>query len=175
MTAASILPVRPPAPRWPLSLCAITRQTTSGPYQNPHRTGKAMCWSPSSPARETPGTLRICWPSRWMPTSMRSRRRSPILPPIWIIQIPAAAPKWSSATPPHAPLSPAMWTIWRTMRSSSVGHFLRTVQYMPVCFAPCSCVCSRLISPSVSSWHKQDNTSICQSGEHIQHRTPYNS
>ena len=53
--------------------------------------------------------------------------------------------------------------------------FLRTVQYMPVCFAPCSCVCSRLISPSVSSWHKQDNTSICQSGEHIQHRTPYNS
>ena len=57
----------------------------------------------------------------------------------------------------------------------SVGHFLRTVQYMPVCFAPCSCVCSRLISPSVSSWHKQDNTSICQSGEHIQHRTPYNS
>ena len=58
---------------------------------------------------------------------------------------------------------------------TSVGHFLRTVQYMPVCFAPCSCVCSRLISPSVSSWHKQDNTSICQSGEHIQHRTPYNS
>ena len=57
----------------------------------------------------------------------------------------------------------------------SVGHFLRTVQYMPVCLAPCSCVCSRLISPSVSSWHKQDNTSICQSGEHIQHRTPYNS
>ena len=60
-------------------------------------------------------------------------------------------------------------------KSTSVGHFLRTVQYMPVCFAPCSCVCSRLISPSVSSWHKQDNTSICQSGEHIQHRTPYNS
>lgn len=60
-------------------------------------------------------------------------------------------------------------------KPSSVGHFLRTVQYMPVCFAPCSCVCSRLISPSVSSWHKQDNTSICQSGEHIQHRTPYNS
>ena len=59
--------------------------------------------------------------------------------------------------------------------ATSVGHFLRTVQYMPVCFAPCSCVCSRLISPSVSSWHKQDNTSICQSGEHIQHRTPYNS
>ena len=60
-------------------------------------------------------------------------------------------------------------------KPSRVGHFLRTVQYMPVCFAPCSCVCSRLISPSVSSWHKQDNTSICQSGEHIQHRTPYNS
>ena len=62
-----------------------------------------------------------------------------------------------------------------TTMPTSVGHFLRTVQYMPVCFAPCSCVCSRLISPSVSSWHKQDNTSICQSGEHIQHRTPYNS
>ena len=62
-----------------------------------------------------------------------------------------------------------------TYQPKSVGHFLRTVQYMPVCFAPCSCVCSRLISPSVSSWHKQDNTSICQSGEHIQHRTPYNS
>ena len=60
-------------------------------------------------------------------------------------------------------------------KPSSVGHFLRTVQYMPVCFAPCSCICSRLISPSVSSWHKQDNTSICQNGEHIQHRTPYNS
>ena len=72
----------------------------------------------------------------------------------------------------------AIWSLLMAsgyLKLSSVGHFLRTVQYMPVCFAPCSCVCSRLISPSVSSWHKQDNTSICQSGEHIQHRTPYNS
>ena len=34
---------------------------------------------------------------------------------------------------------------------SSVGHFLRTVQYMPFGSSPYSCVCSRLISPSVSS------------------------
>ena len=33
----------------------------------------------------------------------------------------------------------------------SVGHFLRTVQYMPFGSSPYSCVCSRLISPSVSS------------------------
>ena len=35
-------------------------------------------------------------------------------------------------------------------------------------------VCSRLISPSVSSWHKQDNTLMHQSPGHIQRRTPYN-
>ena len=34
---------------------------------------------------------------------------------------------------------------------TSVGHFLRTVQYMPFGSSPYSCVCSRLISPSVSS------------------------
>ena len=55
----------------------------------------------------------------------------------------------------------------------SVGHFLRTVQYMPSFSVPCSCVCSRLTSPSVSSWHKQDNTLICQSRGRIQRRTPY--
>ena len=36
-------------------------------------------------------------------------------------------------------------------KPSSVGHFLRTVQYMPFGSSPSSCVCSRLISPSVSS------------------------
>ena len=36
-------------------------------------------------------------------------------------------------------------------KPSSVGHFLRTVQYMPFGSSPYSCVCSRLISPSVSS------------------------
>ena len=36
-------------------------------------------------------------------------------------------------------------------KSTSVGHFLRTVQYMPFGSSPYSCVCSRLISPSVSS------------------------
>lgn len=53
--------------------------------------------------------------------------------------------------------------------------FFADSSYMLSFSVLCSCVCSRLISPSVSSWHKQDNTSICQSGEHIQHRTPYNS
>ena len=56
----------------------------------------------------------------------------------------------------------------------SVGHFLRTVQYMLSFSVLCSCVCSRLISPSVSSWHKQDNTLMHQSPGHIQRRTPYN-
>ena len=60
----------------------------------------------------------------------------------------------------------------KTGRSGSVGHFLRTVQYIPSFSVPCSCVCSRLTSPSVSSWHKQDNTSIFQSQGHIQRRTP---
>ena len=36
-------------------------------------------------------------------------------------------------------------------KPKSVGHFLRTVQYMPFGSSPYSCVCSRLISPSVSS------------------------
>ncbi len=40
----------------------------------------------------------------------------------------------------------------------SVGHFLRTIQYISSFSVPCSCVCSHLISPSVSSWHKWDNT-----------------
>ena len=31
----------------------------------------------------------------------------------------------------------AWWSI-SSLWSLSVGHFLRTVQYMPVCFAPCS-------------------------------------
>ena len=38
-----------------------------------------------------------------------------------------------------------------TTQQTSVGHFLRTVQYMPFGSSPYSCVCSRLISPSVSS------------------------
>jgi len=57
---------------------------------------------------------------------------------------------------------------------TQVGHFLRTVQYMPSFSVPCSCVCSRLTSPSVSSWHKQGNTSICQSRGRIQNHIPYN-
>lgn len=57
----------------------------------------------------------------------------------------------------------------------SVGHFLRTVQYMPVCFAPCSCVSFPFLEPFLSFSCTLGNTLILQSGEHIQCRTPYNS
>ena len=60
-----------------------------------------------------------------------------------------------------------------SLQPISVGHFLRTVQYMPSVSAPCSCVCSRLTSPSASSWRKRDNTLICQSQGRIQRRTLY--
>lgn len=57
-------------------------------------------------------------------------------------------------------------------------HFSRSFfadsSYMLSFSVLCSCVCSRLISPSVSSWHKQDNTLMHQSPGHIQRRTPYN-
>lgn len=61
------------------------------------------------------------------------------------------------------------------LRANSVGHFLRTVQYMPVCFAPCSCVSFPFLEPFLSFFCTLGNTLILQSGEHIQHRTPYNS
>ena len=57
----------------------------------------------------------------------------------------------------------------------SVGHFLRTVQYMPVCFAPCSCVSFPFLEPFLSFFCTLGNTLILQSGEHIQHRIPCNS
>ena len=60
----------------------------------------------------------------------------------------------------------------------SLSHFSRSFfadsSYMLSFSVLCSCVCSRLISPSVSSWHKQDNTLMHQSPGHIQRRTPYN-
>lgn len=52
--------------------------------------------------------------------------------------------------------------------------FFADSSYMLSFSVLCSCVCSRLISPSVSSWHKQDNTLMHQSPGHIQRRTPYN-
>ena len=52
--------------------------------------------------------------------------------------------------------------------------FFADSSYMLSFSVLCSCVCSRLISPSVSSWHKQDNTLMHQIPGHIQRRTPYN-
>ena len=52
--------------------------------------------------------------------------------------------------------------------------FFADSSYMLSFSVLCSYVCSRLISPSVSSWHKQDNTLMHQSPGHIQRRTPYN-
>lgn len=57
--------------------------------------------------------------------------------------------------------------------SKQVGHFLRTVQYMPSFSALCSCVCSRLTFPALLFWHKQGNTLTRQSLGHTQRRTPY--
>lgn len=51
--------------------------------------------------------------------------------------------------------------------------FFADSSYMLSFSVLCSCVCSRLISPSVSSWHKQNNTLMHQSPGHIQRRTPY--
>lgn len=56
----------------------------------------------------------------------------------------------------------------------SSRSFFADSSYMLSFSVLCSCVCSRLISPSVSSWHKQDNTLMHQSPGHIQRRTPYN-
>lgn len=42
--------------------------------------------------------------------------------------------------------------------STQAGHFLRTVQYLPVFFSPCSCVCFHLLSPILLFWHRQDKT-----------------
>lgn len=64
------------------------------------------------------------------------------------------------------------------LQSDSLGEVSRSFfadsSYMLSFSVLCSCVCSRLISPSVSSWHKQDNTLMHQSPGHIQRRTPYN-
>lgn len=64
------------------------------------------------------------------------------------------------------------------LQSSSLPEHSRSFfadsSYMLSFSVLCSCVCSRLISPSVSSWHKQDNTLMHQSPGHIQRRTPYN-
>ena len=67
---------------------------------------------------------------------------------------------------------------WRVDESVYVFNISRSFfadsSYMLSFSVLCSCVCSRLISPSVSSWHKQDNTLMHQSPGHIQRRTPYN-
>ena len=60
------------------------------------------------------------------------------------------------------------------LRSEFSRSFFADSSYMLSFSVLCSCVCSRLISPSVSSWHKQDNTLMHQSPGHIQRRTPYN-
>ena len=59
--------------------------------------------------------------------------------------------------------------------SKSVGHFLRTVQYIPVCFVLCSYVSFLSLEPFLSFPCTLDNTSILRSGGRIQHRTLYNS
>ena len=74
-------------------------------------------------------------------------------------------------------------TIWNQDVSDAIESYKPSVisrsffadsSYMLSFSVLCSCVCSRLISPSVSSWHKQDNTLMHQSPGHIQRRTPYN-
>ena len=60
------------------------------------------------------------------------------------------------------------------MEADLSRSFFADSSYMLSFSVLCSCVCSRLISPSVSSWHKQDNTLMHQSPGHIQRRTPYN-
>ena len=60
------------------------------------------------------------------------------------------------------------------LKSVVSRSFFADSSYMLSFSVLCSCVCSRLISPSVSSWHKQDNTLMHQSPGHIQRRTPYN-
>lgn len=64
-------------------------------------------------------------------------------------------------------------TTFSPLREISRSFFADS-SYMLSFSVLCSCVCSRLISPSVSSWHKQDNTLMHQSPGHIQRRTPYN-
>lgn len=73
----------------------------------------------------------------------------------------------------------SMLTYWYDNQESVSLHqvsrsFFADSSYMLSFSVLCSCVCSRLISPSVSSWHKQDNTLMHQSPGHIQRRTPYN-
>ena len=65
-------------------------------------------------------------------------------------------------------------TLWSTILTHISRSFFADSSYMLSFSVLCSCVCSRLISPSVSSWHKQDNTLMHQSPGHIQRRTPYN-
>ena len=62
----------------------------------------------------------------------------------------------------------------KTIECKISRSFFADSSYMLSFSVLCSCVCSRLISPSVSSWHKQDNTLMHQSPGHIQRRTPYN-
>ena len=61
------------------------------------------------------------------------------------------------------------------VKPASVGHFLRTVQYIPVCFVLCSYVSFLSLEPFLSFPCTLDNTSILRSGGRIQHRTLYNS
>ena len=65
-------------------------------------------------------------------------------------------------------------TIYTLQLAFFSRSFFADSSYMLSFSVLCSCVCSRLISPSVSSWHKQDNTLMHQSPGHIQRRTPYN-
>ena len=66
------------------------------------------------------------------------------------------------------------WCDCSNQLSAFSRSFFADSSYMLSFSVLCSCVCSRLISPSVSSWHKQDNTLMHQSPGHIQRRTPYN-
>ena len=68
----------------------------------------------------------------------------------------------------------SMGTVFQIPWTYLSRSFFADSSYMLSFSVLCSCVCSRLISPSVSSWHKQDNTLMHQSPGHIQRRTPYN-
>ena len=69
--------------------------------------------------------------------------------------------------------SPPYSQLLCTLQVESVGHFLRTVQYIPSFFAPCSCGLFLFFEPFLLFPCTLDKTSILQSRGHIQRRTPY--
>ena len=83
-------------------------------------------------------------------------------------------PKVTLTLPASITATTGMDALTHAVEAYISRSFFADSSYMLSFSVLCSCVCSRLISPSVSSWHKQDNTLMHQSPGHIQRRTPYN-